>query len=225
MESTVYIVDYHVGVRQSLLPLLQSAAHTAVELAHAKSSRCESIPSDRACLILDMRFPNLIALDVLDTLADKQSILPLIIISDDSNIPTTLSALNTGEREYPTKPIQSEELLRAVDKALVRSDTAFATNHLLLKSRQKYETLTRRQREVLSLVTDGLQNKQIARALGIQEVTVKFHKKTAMEKMGTKNHPFQGDTYRVSEAPDSRGDIQMARRCVPWSWMLWCNVV
>lgn len=187
MEKLVFIVDDDDAVRASVARLLRSAGHSTKEFATAESFLQEPSHALPACLILDMHLTTVSGFDVTDALALKGIRLPVIFITGYGSIPMSVRAIKEGAQEFLTKPIDSKDLLRAVDEALVSAEANFHTHRELMKFTQRYETLTQREREVLGLAIGGLMNKQIAMELGIQEVTAKVHKQKVMEKMGTKN--------------------------------------
>ncbi|WP_194722073.1 response regulator transcription factor [Noviherbaspirillum malthae] len=187
MEKLVFLVDDDEAVRVSVTRLLRSAGHAVKVFATAEEFLQESSHASPACLILDMRLSSASGFDVIDALAHKGISLPIIFISGYGSIPMTVRAMKAGAQEFLTKPVDSEQLLQAVDEALARAEADFETHRDLMESTQRYATLTQREREVLGLAIGGLMNKQIAMELGIQEVTAKVHKQKVMEKMGTRN--------------------------------------
>lgn len=187
MEKLVFVVDDDEAVRASVKRLLRSAGHTAKEFATAEEFLQEPSHGAPACLILDMRLTTASGFDVVDALALKGVSLPVIFITGYGSIPMSVRAMKAGAHEFLTKPIDSEDLLRAVDEALDSAEANFHAHRELMESTQRYATLTQREREVLGLAIEGLMNKQIAMELGIQEVTAKVHKQKVMEKMGTRN--------------------------------------
>ncbi|MFC7517511.1 response regulator transcription factor [Herbaspirillum sp. GCM10030257] len=187
MEKLVFIVDDDKAVRASVARLLRSAGHASKEFATAEEFLQEPSHAMPACLVLDMRLTTASGFDVIEALALKGSTLPVIFITGYGSIPMSVRAMKAGAQEFLTKPIDSEDLLRAVDEALVSAEVNFHAHRDLLESKQRYTTLTQREREVLGLAIGGLMNKQIAMELGIQEVTAKVHKQKVMEKMGARN--------------------------------------
>lgn len=187
MEKLVFVVDDDEAVRASVTRLLRSAGHAAKEFATAEEFLEEPSHALPACLILDMRLTTSSGFDVIDALALKGITLPVIFITGYGSIPMSVRAMKAGAQEFLTKPVDGEELLRAVDEALVRAENDFLMHRDLMESTQRYATLTQREREVLGLAIGGLMNKQIAMELGIQEVTAKVHKQKVMEKMGARN--------------------------------------
>lgn len=187
MEKTVFVIDDDRAVRQSVSRLLRSAGHVSKEFESSESFLCEPLLPSPACMILDMYLASSSGFDVIDALEQRGIRMPVIFVTGHGSIPLTVRAMKAGASEFLTKPIDSETLLRAVDDALLLAQNNYQMQCDFLASKQRYDTLTQREREVLSLAIGGLLNKQIAHRLGIQEVTAKVHKQKVMEKMGTKS--------------------------------------
>lgn len=187
MEKLVFVVDDDESVRNSVARLLRSAGHAVKEFSSAEKFLEEYSDTSPACLVLDMRLSTASGFDVIDALALRDVTLPVIFITGYGSIPMTVRAMKAGAQEFLTKPVDSDELLRAVEEGLARAEADFAMQRELRESTQRYATLTQREREVLGLAIGGLMNKQIAIELGIQEVTAKVHKQKVMEKMGARN--------------------------------------
>ncbi|WP_151633205.1 response regulator transcription factor [Noviherbaspirillum aerium] len=187
MEKLVFVVDDDESVRTSVARLLRSAGHDVRAFSSAERFLEEYSHTSPACLVLDMRLSTASGFDVIDALARRDVTLPVIFITGYGSIPMTVRAMKAGAQEFLTKPVDSDELLRAVEEGLARAETDFEMQRELRESTQRYATLTQREREVLGLAIGGLMNKQIAIELGIQEVTAKVHKQKVMEKMGARN--------------------------------------
>jgi FixJ family two-component response regulator len=180
---TVFIIDDDAAVRASIQDLLESlglrseAFETAEQFLRSKRSDGPS------CLILDVRLPGINGLDFQRRLADAGFQIPIIFITGHGDIPMTVKAMKSGAVEFLTKPFLDTDLLDAVHQALGRDQMARQQQSSLAELRRRYETLTAREREVMSLVVSGMLNKQIAAELGNSEVTVKIQRGRAMRKM------------------------------------------
>jgi RNA polymerase sigma factor (sigma-70 family) len=186
-EPIVYIVDDDTDVREGLSALLQSvglkpvALSSTVEfLAHNRSER----PS---CLILDVRLPGLSGLDFQSELAKAQIDLPIIFITGHGDIPMTVKAMKAGAVEFLTKPVREQDLLDAVRVALERDRARRELQTQTQSLQSRYDALSERERQVMSLVCAGLMNKQVAAEIGVSEVTVKVHRHNLMKKLGARS--------------------------------------
>ena len=138
------------------------------------------IPS---CLVLDVSLPGLNGLDLQKRVAIERIDMPIIFITGYGNVPMTVQAMKAGAVEFLTKPFSDDVLLSAIRNAIERSQTALGQEAEMLALRDRYASLTRREREVMALVASGLLNKQVGGELGISEITVKAHRGQAMQKM------------------------------------------
>jgi FixJ family two-component response regulator len=199
-ESLVFVVDDDASVRHALTSLLHSVDLHVEEFGSAadflKNGRIANGIA-AACLILDVRLPGVSGLDFQADLAKADTHLPIIFISGFGDIPMTVRAMKAGAVEFLTKPFREQDLLDAVQLALQRDRDRRARDVTFLQTRARFEALTSREQEVLSLVTAGLMNKQIAAELGVSEITVKVHRGNAMKKMDA---PSLADLVRMADA-------------------------
>ena len=179
----VFVIDDDVSVRESLELLIRYEGWQAETFASATeflSRPREFVPS---CLILDLSLPGFSGLDLQQRIAGERTDMPIIFITGHGDIPSTVQAMKAGAVEFLTKPFADDALLSAVRQALDRSRIALDQDAELQKLRDCYESLSVRERQVMSLVVSGLLNKQVCSELGIKEITVKVHRGRVMEKM------------------------------------------
>jgi FixJ family two-component response regulator len=182
-KPLVFVVDDDVSVRESL-ELLIRAAGWQPELfatAHAFLDRPQvSVPS---CALLDISLPDLNGLELQKRILAERSGLPIIFITGHGDVPRTVQAMKAGAVEFLTKPFPEETLLDAIRQALERSRSALALGTEMHELKTRYESLTRREQQVMLLVVSGLLNKQVGGELNISEITVKAHRGKVMLKM------------------------------------------
>jgi FixJ family two-component response regulator len=181
----VFVIDDDVSVCESLELLLFSAGrHVQIFRCAQDFLACERPPGP-SCLILDLNLPDLSGLDLQTRLAARgtAATTPIIFITGFGDIPTTVRAMKSGAIEFLTKPINDDALLVAVEEALDRSRAALAEEFEVQVLRDRYASLSVREREVMQLVVRGILNKQVGAELGISEITVKAHRGRVMRKM------------------------------------------
>jgi FixJ family two-component response regulator len=178
----VFVVDDDVSVRESLELLIVSAGWQPETFASAEEFLERSCSDGPSCLVLDMRLPSLNGLDLQRRIIDRGDV-PVIFITGYGDVPTTVEAMKAGAVEFVTKPLDADVLVTAIREALERSRTALAHDAQLRALKERYLSLTQRERETMDLVVSGLLNKQIAAELGISEITVKAHRGRVMRKM------------------------------------------
>ena len=183
-DSIVYIVDDDPSMCEALTRLLGTVGVSAEAFktpqAFLKTTRRDA-PS---CLVLDVRLPGLSGLDLQRELATTDPPIQIVFITAHGDIPMTVHALKAGAVDFLTKPFRDQPLLDAVQQAIDRDRAARRQRADLAELRRRYESLTQREREVMTLVASGLLNKQIATQCRISEATVKAHRAQLMRKMG-----------------------------------------
>lgn len=177
-----FIVDDDYRVRDAIQELLAAAGLHSVALGSAAEYMAYPKPDVPACLILDVELPDINGLDLQRRLGDGYHP-PIIFVTGHGNIPSSVRAIKAGALDFLTKPFSDEELLTLVHEALAQDRERRAKQAELERLKERFESLTTREREVLPLVVSGLLNKQAAAHLGISEVTLQIHRANIMRKM------------------------------------------
>ena len=181
--TVVFVVDDDISVRESLQLLIQCEGWHPETFASAQEFLDRPRSFVPSCLVLDVSLPGLNGLDLQKRVAIERPDMPIIFITGYGDVPTTVQAMKAGAVEFLTKPFSDNVLLSAIRNAIERSKTALGHEAEMQVLRDRYESLTRREREVMALVASGLLNKQVGGELGISEITVKAHRGQVMQKM------------------------------------------
>ena len=174
--GTVFIVDDDASFLRSVSRLLGAAGYSVQAFASANKFLEQLTPGMRGCVLADLQMPGMNGLELQAALGKSVNPLPVVFLTGQGNIPTTVQAMRHGAEDFLTKLSPKEELLDAVKRALARDVSARQQRERLQELRARFEALTRRELEVLEHVVRGEQNKQIADELGIHLRTVKMHR-------------------------------------------------
>lgn len=182
-EPTVFIVDDDLAVRKSLARLLRAAGVKAATFCSSEEFLERFDPAAPACLVLDVAMPGLNGMALQEALKAKGVAIPIIFLTGQGDIPTSVQAMKRGAQDFLTKPVNADDLLAAVSAAIDKDRGSRQARAELDDILERLATLTPREREVLEHVVAGQLNKQTAAELGTVEKTIKVHRARVMEKM------------------------------------------
>lgn len=182
-ESMVFVIDDDPSVRRAIDRLIRSVGLHVELFASPQEFLARELPNVPSCIVLDIRLPGISGLNFQRQLAKSDVQIPIIFITAHGDIPIAVRAMKAGAVEFLTKPFRDQDLLDAIHLALERDRSRRQQETYLAELRERYESLSPREREVISLVVTGMLNKQIAAQIGTAENTVKVHRSRAMEKM------------------------------------------
>ena len=182
-NAMIAIVDDDPSVREGLESLLRSAGWRVETFASAQEFLARPPTEAPSCLVLDLQLRDLSGLDLQKRMAEVGLETPIVFLTGHGNIPASVQAMKAGAVEFLTKPVDEQDLLRAIQEAIERDRRTRQQHADMRQLRDRYESLTPREQEVMRQVVSGLLNKQIAAELRITEDTVKFHRGHIMRKM------------------------------------------
>jgi FixJ family two-component response regulator len=204
-RPSVLVVDDDPEFRDSVARLLRSVDLETRHFSSVADFLKADLPDGPTCLVLDVRLPGQSGLELQRELAAADRQIPIIFITAHADVPMTVQAMKGGAIEFLTKPFRDQELLDAVDAGLMRDRVRRERDKALGELRERFETLSSREREIMFQVTAGRLNKQIAHEIGIAESTVKVHRTNLMRKMKARSLPElsrMADTLRpMAEKP------------------------
>jgi len=182
-DAIVAVVDDDLSAREGLSSLIRSVGLRVETFASAQEFLARSGAASPSCLLLDLQLPDLNGLDLQKRIAEGELQIPIVFLTGHGNIPASVQAMKGGAVEFLTKPFDEQELLNAIEEAIDRDRRNRQQQGLLRELRNRYQSLTAREQEVMQRVISGLLNKQIAAELQITEFTVKIHRGHVMQKM------------------------------------------
>jgi FixJ family two-component response regulator len=195
--NTVFVVDDDPSVREALSSLFRSVDLNVELFGSAAEFLQHKLPDGPSCLVLDIRLPGVSGLDFQEQLQKANIRIPIIFMTGHGDIPMSVRAMKAGAVDFLAKPFRDQDMLDAVAAALKRDEQTRQADQANRLLRQSFEQLTPREREVMTLVTTGLMNKQVAGKLGLSEITVKIYRGQAMRKMKARS---LADLVRMSES-------------------------
>ena len=182
-KATVFVVDDDQAMRNSLKWLIESVGVQVESFASADEFLAQYQPGRAGCLVLDVRMPGMSGLELQEYLVEKNIHIPAVVITGHGDVPMAVRAMKSGVVDFIEKPFNDEVLLDAIRRAIVFEERQRNQRAEHLQIQQRLSHLTPREHEVMSMVTDGKSNKEIANALGVSAKTIEAHRARVMEKM------------------------------------------
>ena len=182
-SPTVVVIEDDQSVREALRGLFESVGLVTKTYGSVQEFMAADVPGQAGCLVVDIRLPGQSGLEFQETLARSDTPRSVVLISAHVDVPMAVRAMKAGAIDVLTKPVREQDLLEAVHRAISQDASRRSEMKLRAEVRLKYSTLTERERQIMSLVVQALQNKQIAAELAITEATVKLHRGQVMRKM------------------------------------------
>jgi FixJ family two-component response regulator len=196
-KSVVFVVDDDPSMRQALARLFRSVDLEVETFGSTADMLRHDFPDTSSCLVLDVRLPGLSGLDFQGELIKAGITIPIIFMTGHGDIPMSVQAMKAGAVDFLTKPFRDQDMLDAVRRAIEKDRVRRNSESALTGVRARFETLSAREREIMTLVTRGLMNKQVAAEIGLSLITVKIHRGHIMKKMHAKT---LADLVRMADA-------------------------
>jgi FixJ family two-component response regulator len=186
-QPVVFVIDDDASVRDAIADLLRSVGLTVESFGSTQEFLQRERPDVPGCIVLDVRLPGPSGLEFQRTLSNSSIHLPIIFISGHGDIAMSVRAMKSGAIEFLTKPVPEQQLLDAIQTGIERDRARRREARVVAELRERFDSLTPREREVLALVVTGRRNKQIAAQVNLSEMTVKVHRSQIMRKMRAKS--------------------------------------
>jgi len=186
MSPLIHIIDDDAFLRAALEGLLRSMAFETADYVSMETFLSSAMSDRPGCVLVDVRLPDGNGLDLHKRMVSAGRCEPVVVMTGYGDVPMSVRAMKDGAVDFLTKPIREQDLLDAVNAALTRDSERRKGQDLLLNLRERYAGLSDREREVMTLVTNGRLNKQAAGDLGVSEATIKSHRRSIMHKMGAR---------------------------------------
>lgn len=183
-DPMVFVVDDDASIRDAVRKLISSIGLRVETFGSTREFLSAKRPEAPACLVLDVRLPDVSGLEFQRDLAEADIHIPIIFITGHADVPMTVRAMKAGAVEFLTKPFRGQELIDAIQEAIAKDRAARSEYAQMRELRTRYDSLTVREKEVLELVVSGLLNKQVGAELGTSELTIKTQRGRVMQKMG-----------------------------------------
>ena len=210
MPGLVHVVDDDASFRTAIERRLKKAGYEVATYPSAQDL-LDRLPSESepGCILLDVRIPGLSGPELQDRLSELGSTLPIVFLTGYADVQTTVRTIKAGAEDFLTKPVSSEDLLAAVERALAHQQAARGQRDKLDTVRAHIATLTPREREVFELIVRGKTNKQVGNVLGATERTIKAHRHRVMEKMQVQS---LAELVSLAERAGILGDLSGSRQ-------------
>jgi FixJ family two-component response regulator len=203
-KAIVHVVDDDPSMREALQDLFHSIGLETRTYATARDFLATAVSDAPGCLVIDIRLPDMNGLDFQVQLTQMGVRLPVVMMTGYGDIPMSVRAMKRGAVDFLPKPFKDQDMLDAVLAAIERDRQRRAVDGDVSKMRERFETLSAREQQVMLLVTAGKMNKQVAGDLGLSEITVKTHRAAVMRKMGART---LADLIRMADVINSRRGV------------------
>jgi FixJ family two-component response regulator len=199
-KPTVFIIDDDQAVLESLTLLLEQKDFAVEAFDSAEAFLAAFRPAPNSCAIVDLRMPGMDGMQLQEELSRRRSLVPIIFLTGHGDIPLSVRAIKAGAVDFLTKPVTAAVLIKKVAAALLESKRLFSRQNECSVAGQLALSMTKREREVWTLIAEGLHNKEIARCLGISHRTVETHRMRVMKKTGAENLIDLVRIYNLSQS-------------------------